>query len=268
VRIVCLSAESADICARLGAWDAVVGISAFATPLGHASRPIVAGFSTCHFDALLALAPDLVLTFSDVQAELAARLIREGCTVLATNQRTLVEIEQTIRLIGGVLGRLEHAEALATHFRRELDSLRSDVEPRPRVYFEEWPEPLVSGIGWIGEIVELVGATNIFGNRSGRKAKERTVLEAEVAAADPQIILASWCGKPVDVERICRRSGFSMTSAVLHGDVYSLDSNIILQPGPSLIEGAREIRSIIDSWRRRQSSPSNSLPRAAAVALR
>lgn len=205
MRIVCLSAEAADICVRLGAWDDVIAVSAFASQMGLAPRPVIGGFSTTDCDRVAALCPDLVICFSDVQADIAAQLIRCGCAVLATNQRTLAEIIGTIRLIAGAIGRTDAGERLAREFLHELDTLKSSVKPLPRVYFEEWPDPMISGIGWVGELIEHCGGVDVFAARRGPASKERTVTAEEVIAANPDLIIASWCGKRVDIDAIRSR---------------------------------------------------------------
>jgi iron complex transport system substrate-binding protein len=248
VRLVCLSAESADICARLGAWEDVVAVSAFASQEGLEHRPVIGGFSHTDDARILAAAPDLVITFSDVQAEITARLVRAGCAVLATNQRTLAEITQTIRVIGGAIGRERAATELAAQFTRELSDLDTDRHPQPRVYFEEWPEPLISGIGWVGEIIELCGGIDVFATRRGRSSRERVVSSEEIVAANPDVILASWCGRRVDLDKIRRRPGFSSIKAVQGNALQAIDSDLLLAPGPRLLEGAREVRRLLDQW--------------------
>lgn len=252
MRIVCLSAEAADICAQLGAWSEVVAVTAFAPQSGLDRRPVIGGFATLDGERVTNFSPDLVITFSDVQAEFAAELIRAGCTVLATNQRTLVEIASTIRLIGGAIGRPREANALATEFTRALNALATDAGPWPRVYFEEWPDPTISGIGWVGELIERAGGIDVFAERRGKSSRERTVTAAEIIAADPEIIIASWCGKPVNLETIRRRPGFSKVAAVNDDQLYAIDSDLLLQPGPRLLAGAREIRRILEAWRQRR----------------
>ncbi len=249
MRIVCLSAEAADICAQIGAWDDIVAVSAFAPQSGLARRTVIGGFSTADCDRIVGLAPDLIITFSDVQAEFAAQLIRAGCTVLATNQRTLAEVAQTIRIIGGTLGRSAAAETLATTFLHDIEALTTDASPRPRVYFEEWPEPMISAIGWVGELIERGGGDDVFAARRGKASRERVVAAEEVIAANPDVIVASWCGKPVDLASIRQRPCFGEISAVRHGELHAVDSDILLQPGPRLLCGARELRRIFDKWR-------------------
>jgi iron complex transport system substrate-binding protein len=287
VRIVCLSAEAADICARLGAWEDVVAVTAFASQAGLAVRPIISGFATADCERVAALRPDLVICFSDVQADIAAQLIRRGCTVLTTNQRTLAEIAGAIRLVGGAIGKAEAAEKLAAEFLRELETLRRsangflegtalsvpgetsrsgtygavpsssdsdiagkrDEKPRPRVYFEEWPEPLISAIGWVGELIEHCGGIDIFAARRKPASKDRVVEPQEVIVANPNIIIASWCGRRVDIEAIRARPGFAGICAVQQGQIHVISSEVLLQPGPRVLTGAHELRRIFDTWR-------------------
>ena len=251
MRIVCLSAEAADICARLGAWDDVIAVSAFASQSGLEARPVIGGFSSVDADRVARLRPDLVITFSDVQADIAARLIRAGCTVLATNQRTLGEIGDAIRLIGGAIGRAAAAETLSAEFQRDLDALETDAEPQPRVYFEEWPDPPISAIGWVGEIIERCGGTDLFAARRGPASLSRRVEFAEVIAAAPDMIIASWCGKTVDLASIRQRPGFSALNAIQTGELHTIDSDLLLQPGPRVLEGARQLSALFDRWRKR-----------------
>ncbi len=252
MRIVCLSAEAADICAKLGAWGEIIAVSAFAFQKDLPPRPVIGGFSTADVGRVAALQPDIVITFSDVQADMAAELIRLGCTVLATNQRTLREIPDAIRLIGAAIGRAGAGETLAAEFLRDHALLHTDIAPKPRVYFEEWPDPPISAIGWVGELIEWCGGEDVFAARRGRAASERAVEFDEIVAANPDILLASWCGKKVDLESIRRRPGFDVISAVRLGELHALDSSNLLQPGPRVLEGARTLRYIFDDWRARQ----------------
>ena len=247
MRIVCLSAEAADICYRLAVWDQVVGISAFCSK-AFPPRPIVSGFSTANSRKILEISPDLVITFSDVQAEIAEKLIRAGCQVLALNHRSLRGIGDSIELIARLAGVPERGERLARSFSDELEALRYEPPVRPRVYFEEWDDPLVSGIEWTGEIIQIAGGENIFPAARKNRAKERTVSSAEIIFKDPEIILASWCGKTVNVPSILARAGWLQIRAIQDQRVYAIDSNDILQAGPSLVEGLRQIRRIVHDW--------------------
>jgi iron complex transport system substrate-binding protein len=249
VRIVCLSAEAADICSRLGAWGEVVAVSAFASQAGLESRPVIGGFSTTDCARVFQLRPDLVLCFSDVQADIAGQLIRLGLNVLTTNQRTLEEIAGAIRLIGGAIGRFSEAEDLSAEFREGLAHLRAPSGSGPRVYFEEWPEPMISGIGWVGELIELCGGIDTFAARRKPSSREREVQPEEVIAANPDMIIASWCGRPVKLDAICARPGFGVIRAVQDAQLHAVPSELLLQPGPAVLAGGTELRRIFEEWR-------------------
>jgi iron complex transport system substrate-binding protein len=243
LRIVCLSAETADLCARLGAWDDVVAVSAYAIQEGLPPKPIASGFSSGSAEFILKHQPDLVLGYSDVQADLAAELIRAGATVLVTNQRTLPETCAAMRLIGNAIGRSQAVSELVAKFERELNELRRKPANRLRVYFEEWPEPPISGIAWVVELIELIGGIDVFASRRGRAARERMVTDEEIRASAPEVIFASWCGKPVDMEQM--RARLSETPAVNAGRVFEIASADILQPGFRVLRGARLMHAII-----------------------
>jgi iron complex transport system substrate-binding protein len=245
-RIVCLSAEAADWLSRIGAWEKVVGVTAFfAQPPGAPPKPRVSGFRSAKPDQIVRLKPDLVITFSDVQAKLAAKLMRRGLSVLATNQRTLAEIETTLALLARIVDR----EAEGAVCLRELGERLAPVEKvvrRPRVYFEEWNDPLVTGIAWVGELIERAGGQDIFPELPAkRSAPERVVSAEQVRLADPEIIFASWCGKPVEVESIANRPGWQELAAVRRGNVLEVPGADILQPGFRLVHGYERIKRAI-----------------------
>jgi len=249
-RIVCLSSEHVEICYALGAGERVVGVPGTAQrPPEAREKPKVGGFTSFRSDKIAALEPDLVLAFSDLQADISAELIRAGLPVLCSNQRSMDEILATILMVGGVLGLEKPARDLVQDMRDEIRQVRefSSVWPdRPRVYFEEWYDPLIAGIGWVSEIIELAGGRDIFSDlRDKPSAKERVVDPGEVVRRDPQIILASWCGKPVDVEAIARRPGWEGVSAVKRGRIHEVDGADILSPGPSVLAGLRLIHEIV-----------------------
>ena len=228
----------------MGAWDEVVAVSAYADQTDLSPKPIASGFSSGGADFILKFEPDLVLGYSDVQADLAAALIRAGANVFVTNQRTLAETVQAMRLVGRLIGRGAEVEERIATFEQELESLRRSPGPRLRVYFEEWPDPVITGIAWVGEIIELLGARDLFADRRGRAAKERVTTDEEIWARAPEIILASWCGKPVDHGAMRKR--FSRTPAGRNGQIHEIPSADILQPGPRLLRGARLLRSVLD----------------------
>ena len=249
-RIVCLSAEHVEICYALGAGDRVVGVPGTAhRPPEAREKPRIGGFTTFRADKIRELEPDLVLAFSDLQADISAELIRAGLPVFCSNPRSIEEILGSILLVGGLLGLDKPARDLVQDMRDEIRQLRefSSVWPdRPRVYFEEWHDPLIAGIRWVSEIIELAGGRDIFSElRDKRSAKERVLDPEEVVRRDPQIILASWCGKPVDVSVIRGRPGWSAISAVKTGRIHEVDGADILSPGPSVMAGLRTIHEIV-----------------------
>jgi len=257
-RIVCLSAEAVEVLYRLGCEDRIAGVSAFATePPAARRKPKVSGFSTVHYDRIDALKPDLIITFSDVQAEAARELLRRGYTVLATNQRSLADVFDTIALIGRVVGREPQAKRLVDGMRAVLGppascrpvrrcSSRQDASI-PGVYFEEWNDPLISGIRWVSELIEAAGGRDVFSDlRERSRAPDRVVAADEVIRRRPDIIIASWCGKKADLKAICARPGWEAIPAVRNGRVYEIPSADILQPGPGLGRGFCQLRKLIE----------------------
>jgi iron complex transport system substrate-binding protein len=252
-RIVCLTAETAEIAFTLGAGDRVVGVPGTARrPEAARERARVGGFTTFRTDRILALEPDLVLAFSDLQREIVGELIAAGVSVLCTNQRSFDEVLAAILLIGGALGREPAARALVADMRDEVTQVReySAVWPdRPRVYFEEWMDPLIAGIGWVSDVIEIAGGHDVFAELRGQGGARRRIVSAdEVARRDPQIILASWCGKPVDVAAIAARPGWSAVAAVAGGQIHEIAGEDVLAPGPSLMHGLRRIHEIIHAF--------------------
>jgi iron complex transport system substrate-binding protein len=245
-RIVCLSAEAADWLWRIGAWDRVAGITIYFNPPADAApKPRVSGFSSARMDAIESLKPDLVITFSDVQAPLAAELTHRGYTVLATNQRTLAETQSTLSL----LARIVDAEAAGERWLREFRARLAPVEhpgDRPRIYFEEWHDPLISGIAWVSELIDLAGGRDIFPQlRTRRAALERAVSPEQVCWANPEIIFASWCGKPVDAAAIASRPGWNELAAVRDQRIHEIPGDDILQPGFRLVHGYERIKELV-----------------------
>lgn len=249
-RIVCLTEETAETLYLLGEGDRVVGVSGYTVrPPEARAKPKVSAFVSARFDKIEALAPDLVLAFSDLQADLAAELIRRGITVMTFNQRSVAEILQMIRMLGGLVGRQAEAVTLAGRLSADLDRIRESAARfprRPRTFFEEWDDPLISGIRWVEELVEIAGGVPIFPElRDARLGRDRIVDPAEVARRDPEVVFASWCGKKVSRTRIRSRFGWSEVSAVQNDWIFEVKSTYILQPGPaSLTEGIRQLHAI------------------------
>jgi iron complex transport system substrate-binding protein len=250
-RIVCLTEETTETLYLLGEGDRVVGISGYTVrPPEARSKPKVSAFINARFEKIEALRPDLILAFSDLQADIAAELIRRGYPVMAFNQRSIAEILQTIRMVGALVGRGEEARELARSLERGLDDIRSRSEAfrrRPRVFFEEWDDPLISGIRWVDELVEIAGGQTLFPElRDQALAKNRIVSPDEVAGRDPEVIIASWCGKAMKKRTIVERAGWEKVSAVRNDHIYEVKSTYILQPGPaSLTEGVRQLHECI-----------------------
>jgi len=250
-RIVCLTEETTETLYLLGEGDRVVGISGYTVrPPEARSKPKVSAFINARFDKIDALKPDLILAFSDLQADIAAELIRRGYPVVTFNQRSIEEILRMIRTVGALVGRQAGAEALSDNLERGLDIIReraARLPRRPRVFFEEWDDPLISGICWVDELVEIAGGQPIFPQlRSASLAKDRIVRPDEVRAADPEVIVASWCGKAMKKRTIVERPGWDETSAVRSDHVYEIKSTYILQPGPaSLTEGVARLHDCI-----------------------
>jgi iron complex transport system substrate-binding protein len=247
VRLICISAEAAEICWSLGAWDRVAGVSAFA-PKHSPSKPVVSGFASGNVERILALSPDLVISFSDVQTKLVDQLIRAGVNVLALSYFDLAGVTQAILLLAGLLAVPDRGEALVHEFNLALSAGRFAPRVRPRVYFEEWDDPLIHAVPWVQEIIELAGGDYVFKESVSNRALDRVVTEAMVFSMNPEIILASWCGKSVDLAAICARPGFAEMEAVKQRRVYSVDPEKILQAGPQLLEGLKAIRMIIQDW--------------------
>jgi iron complex transport system substrate-binding protein len=248
-RIVCLTEETTETLYLLGAGDRVVGVSGYtARPPEARQKPRVSAFINARFDKIDALAPDLILAFSDLQADIVAELIRRGHTVVTFNQRSVAEILRMIRMLGGLVGLADRADQLAAELERGLDDIRAAAAAfpsRPRVFFEEWDAPLISGIRWVEELVEIAGGDPIFPDlRAAALAKDRIVEPDRVPAARPDVIFASWCGKKVRPATISGRPGWHEVPAVANGHIYEIKSTYILQPGPaSLTDGVRQLHA-------------------------
>lgn len=253
-RIVCLTEEPTEILCHLGLEDRIVGVSGFTIrPKGISRRkPKISAFTSARYDAIVALQPDLVIGFSDLQADLAAELIRRGVQVAIFNQRSVAEILGAIATIGAIAGRADEASAWADALGARLEAVRARAESharRPRVYFEEWPDPMISGIRWVEELIALAGGQPIFPELLEKGlARERIVDPLEVARRAPELVLASWCGKKVDVASVRARPGWSDVPAVANGRIVELRSSEILQPGPAaLTDGLDAIVEAIDA---------------------
>jgi iron complex transport system substrate-binding protein len=254
-RIVCLTEETVETLYLLGEDARIVGVSGYAVrpPRVRREKPRVSAFISADIDKILALAPDLVLTFSDLQADIVAVLIRHGVAVHAFNQRNIAGILAMIRTLGALVGASHKAEALVASLERHVADVRSRAAAlarRPRVYFEEWDDPMISGIAWVSELVAAAGGDDVFARLAPQKsAKDRIVTAADVIAAAPDIIVGSWCGKKFVPAKVAARPGFADVPAVRGGFLREIKSPLILQPGPAaLTDGLDALRAIIAAW--------------------
>jgi iron complex transport system substrate-binding protein len=250
-RIICLTEETTETLYLLGEQDRIVGVSGYTVrPPEARLKPKVSAFINARFDKILALEPDLVFAFSDLQADIAAELIRRGVNVFTFNQRSVTEILEMILTVGRIVGGEEKARGLVLSLQLELDAIVKSAARfphRPRVFFEEWYDPLISGIRWVDELLEIAGGECIFPDlRQHQAAKDRIVDPANVIAGDPEVIVASWCGRQVKKNLIRERKGWQEISACRGNHVYEVKSAFILQPGPAaLTEGVRQLHAIL-----------------------
>src|SRR6201994_4788159 len=238
-RIVCLTEETVETLYLLGEQDRIVGVSGYAVrpPQVRREKKRVSAFITADIPKILALAPDLVLAFSDLQADIAAELVRAGVAVHVFNQRDVAGILAMIRALGAMVGAADRAEQLAAGYEKRVADIASIARfPRPRVYFEEWDDPLISGIGWVSELIEIAGGEDILpALRLQPSAKDRIISPDAVREAAPDVILASWCGKKVVADRIRQRPGWDAIPAVRNDRIVEIKSPLILQPGPAAL---------------------------------
>ena len=273
-RIVCLTEETTETLYRIGAGDRVVGVSGFTVrPPEARKKPKVSSFLDAKFDRILELKPDLVLGFSDLQAEIARELAVRGVPVYLFNQRSVAEILQVIRILGAIVGRSAQGEALADELSANLrrhQQNAAELTRRPRVFFEEWNEPLICGIRWCSELIEIAGGDDVcIESRAQQGAKGRVYEPAEIARRNPDVVIASWCGRKVSREKIRARPGWSAVQAVIDDQLYEVKSSHILQPGPAaLSDGVDQLAQIIAAVARgeRLPSPREGDVRTASVA--
>jgi iron complex transport system substrate-binding protein len=239
-RIVCLTEETVETLYLLGEQDRIVGVSGYAVrpPQVRREKPRISAFISADIPKILALEPDLVLAFSDLQAGIVADLVRVGVAVHVFNQRDIAGILVMIRTLGAMVDAATRADRLATAYEARLANIAttSRPSPKPKVYFEEWDDPLISGIGWVSELVEIAGGQDILPRlRFKQAAKDRIISPDTVRAAAPDVILASWCGKKVVPDRIAKRPGWSEIPAVRNNRIVEIKSPLILQPGPAAL---------------------------------
>jgi iron complex transport system substrate-binding protein len=256
-RIVCLTEETTETLYLLGEERRIVGISGYTVrpPRARREKPRVSAFLSAKNDAILGLKPDLVLGFSDLQADISKHLVKAGLNVVIFNQRSVAEILNMILILSSLVGESEKGRALVKRLEDnvlEIKEASKAFKRRPRVYFEEWDEPMISGIRWVSELVEIAGGDDVCKERSfSQDARGRTIADPnEVLAKDPEVILGSWCGKKFRPERVAARPGWDKMSAVRNGQLHEIKSAEILQPGPAaLTDGVRRIHAILAAYK-------------------
>ena len=259
-RIVCLTEEPTEVLYALGEQDRIVGISGFTVrpAIARREKPKVSAFTSAKIGEILKLRPDFVVGFSDIQADIAAELVRRGVEVWISNHRSVDGIVDYVRRIGALVGVAARAEAYAEELQHGLDAIAAEaarLPRRPKVYFEEWDEPPITGIQWVAELVRIAGGDDVFPERVVEPLAKGRILEdaAEVVRRAPDIILGSWCGKKFRPEKVAARPGWDGIPAVRDGELHEIKSPIILQPGPAaLTDGVAEIARIVRAWAMQQ----------------
>jgi iron complex transport system substrate-binding protein len=261
-RIVCLTEEPTEVLYALGEQDRIVGISGFTVrpPRARREKPKVSAFTSAKIDRILALRPDFVVGFSDIQADIAQALIKAGVEVWISNHRTVEGILGYVRRLGALVGAADRAERYATELASHVEEVRqrsTHIAPRPRVYFEEWDDPMITGIGWVSELIGIAGGDDIFPERGACSlAKDRILGDSiEIPRRAPDMILGSWCGKHFRPTEVAARPGWQDIPAVRDGELHEIKSPLILQPGPAaLTDGLDAIHQTICRWAERHSA--------------
>ena len=259
-RIICLTEEPTEVLYALGMEDRIVGISGFTVrpKRARSEKPRVSAFTSAKIDRILALEPDFVVGFSDIQADIAQALIKSGIEVWISNHRSVDGILGYVRRLGALVGAADAAERYALELEAHIEHVRqagARFQRRPRVYFEEWDEPLITGIRWVSELIGIAGGDDVFPERAQcALAKDRILSDAaEVVRRAPDIMLGSWCGKRFRPERVVTRAGWDAVPAVRDGELHEIKSPIILQPGPAaLTDGLDAIHQVVRQWSTRR----------------
>jgi iron complex transport system substrate-binding protein len=255
-RIVCLTEEPTEVLYALGEQHRIVGISGFTVrpSIARKEKPKVSAFTSAKMDEILKLKPDFVIGFSDIQSEIAAALIKQGIEVWISNHRSVLGILDYVRRLGALVGATDKANVYADELENTVAAVKqqaSQLKHQPKVYFEEWDEPLITGIQWVAELVRIAGGEDIFPERAEKSlAKDRIMANGdEVIAHNPDIIFGSWCGKKFRPDKLAKRSGWSEINAVKNNQLFEIKSPIILQPGPAaLTDGLKEMLMRIQDW--------------------
>ena len=255
-RIICLTEETTETLYSIGAEDLIVGITQFVKRPKRArkEKPVVSRYTDAKIDKILELKPDLVIAWSDLQADICAELIRAGVNVMCFNHRSVAEILDFIVQLGAMVGKSKEAIEFANNIRTKLDKAREigkNRKQKPRVYFEEWDEPIITGITWVSEIIEICGGTDVYSDLSSKFHAKDRILDSpdRVLERDSDIMLASWCGKKFDKQVVVNRSNWNQLTFVKNDEIHELPAEIILQPGPAaLTDGVDMLMKIFDDW--------------------
>jgi iron complex transport system substrate-binding protein len=255
-RIVCLTEETTEALYLLGEDWRIVGISGFTVrpPRARKEKPRVSAFTSAKLDRIVALEPDLVLGFSDLQADIGSELVRRGIEVHVFNQRSVAEILRMLRTLGGMVGCEAKAAALVSQLEAGLDGIRRQaavLPRRPRVYFEEWDDPQISAIRWVSELIGIAGGDDVFPELAAQPLGRGRIIAdpLEVVRRSPDLVFGSWCGKKFSARAVAARSGWQDVPAVRDGELHEVKSSIILQPGPAaLTDGVLELHRVIARW--------------------
>jgi iron complex transport system substrate-binding protein len=255
-RIVCLTEEPTETLYALGEQQRIVGISGFTVrpPQARKEKPKVSAFTSAKIGEILKLEPDLAIGFSDIQSEIAAELIKQGVEVWIANHRSVAGILDYVRRLGALVGVHKKANAYADELERGLDEIAEQsvrLPRRPKVYFEEWDDPPITGIRWVAELIRIAGGDDIFPELAVESlAKHRILADGnEVVRRAPDIILGSWCGKRFRPDKVATRPGWDVIPAVRDSELHEIKSPLILQPGPAaLTDGVRAIADIVQAW--------------------
>ena len=254
-RIICLTEETTELIYLLGAEDKIVGISGFTLrpPEARKTKPKVCTYIDANYEKIKKLNPDYIFAFSDIQAEIVKNLTLQGHHVVVFNQRSIKEILQNILVIGSIIGKKRESEKLVNTYEKRLEVISKKsgkLNYRPKVYFEEWYEPMISGICWVSELIEIAGGEDIFPElRKKKNGKDRIVTSEEVIKRNPDIIIGSWCGKQFKKNQVKKRNGWRKINAVRNNRLYEIKSALILQPGSAaLTEGLEKLVEITHSY--------------------
>ena len=255
-RIVCLTEEPTEVLYAIGEERRIVGISGFTVRPARArkEKPKVSAFTSAKIDEILKLRPDFVIGFSDIQADIARELIAAGVEVWISNHRSVAGILDYIRRLGAIVGAAEKGEAMARRAEQHIANVEKAANAlprRPRVYFEEWDEPMISGIRWVAELIRSAGGDDVFPELADQSlAKNRIIADpAEVVRRAPDVIIGSWCGKKFRPEKVRARPGWDVIPAVCNGELHEVKSPLILQPGPAaLFDGLDELHRVVAAW--------------------